>query len=141
MTEKKHYKLKGHGTFVVREGWISKALFYIKNDNLIFREKRAADVLGVGANMGQAIRYWLKACELMKETTSYGAKLTKIGELIYKHDPYLEDIFSIWILHCNLVRNIELATSWNLFFNNCEALEIAKQKNKKCNFFKAFEID
>lgn len=28
-----------------------------------------------------------------------------------------------------------------MFFNNCEALEIAKRRNKECRFFKPFEID
>ena len=122
------YRLKGHGTFVIREGWISKALYYVSKDNSIFKNKQAADVLGVGNNMAQSIRYWLKATELMKESSVSGAKLTPLGEMIYKNDPYLEDIFSLWIMHSNLVRNKEVATSWYLFFNRCEAEEYVKDE-------------
>lgn len=121
-------RLKGHGSFVIREGWLSKALDLVRKDNTIFREKRAADLLGVGNNMGQSIRYWLKACGLMNETSSKGAVLTSLGKLIYENDPYFEDIFSIWILHCNLVMNKEAATSWYLFFNKCEVDEHTKEE-------------
>lgn len=121
-------KLKGHGSFVVREGWLSKAMDYVEKDNTIFREKRAADAFGVGNNMGQAIRFWLKATGLMSESTARGAQLTELGKKIHKHDPYLEDVFSIWLLHCNIVMNKELATSWYLFYNSCDIDELTKEE-------------
>lgn len=126
--EENKCRLKGHGTFIVREGWINKALDYVSKDNTIFREKRAADAFGVGNNMGQAIRYWMKACGLMTETSANGAHLTDIGKLIHEKDPYLEDMFSIWLMHCNLVWNNEIATAWYLFFNKCEVDECSKDE-------------
>ena len=129
MTVKKvKYKLKGHGSFVIREGWLNKGLYYISEDRSLFREKKAADRLGVGNNMAQAIRYWLKACGIVEETSKEGAKLTNLGKIIYENDPYFEEIFTWWILHCNLVMNKELATTWYLFFYECEVDEYTREE-------------
>ncbi|MDD5936766.1 MAG: DUF4007 family protein [Clostridiales bacterium] len=122
------YKLKGHGSFGIREGWLNKGLRCIKNDALVFRDKKAADMLGVGSNMAQSIRYWLKAFKLMEETTKDGAKLTKLGQIIEKEDPYFEDIFTLWILHYNLVTHYEMATSWNLLFNKCDVDDYSREE-------------
>ena len=47
----------------------------------------------------------------MEEPPKEGAKLTDIGQIIFKEDKYLEDIFSLWIFHINLAGNEKLATS------------------------------
>lgn len=125
---KNKYKLKGHGSFIIREGWLNKALYYVNSDPMIFRNKKAADMLGVGNNMAQSIRYWLKACGLIEEKAISGARLTTIGETIFNKDPYFEDIFTLWILHYNLVINKEMATVWYLFFNKCDAEENSREE-------------
>lgn len=122
------YKLKGHGSFGVREGWLNKGLKCINDNPLIFRDKKAADMLGVGANMAQAIRYWLKAFNLMSESTAKGAELSPLGKIIIKEDPYFEDILTLWILHYNLVSNEDVATTWYLFFNKCDAEEYTRDE-------------
>lgn len=127
------YRLKGHGSFALREGWLYKGMKAVNSDPLIFRRKLkkdecdiinnkpVADVLGVGNNMATSIRFWLKACNLMKESTANGAELTSLGRLILEYDPYLDDMFTLWILHSNLVMNSKDATVWYLFFNLCDA--------------------
>ena len=138
--KKKTYRLKGHGSFVLRNGWIFKGLNAVDRDPFIFRKKLkkdegdifdnipAADILGVGNNMASSIRYWMKACELMQESTARGAELTRLGRIIKEHDPYLNDIFTVWILHCYLVLNEREATSWFLFFNYCEAESYTREE-------------
>ena len=113
----KSYRLKGHESFIPREGWISKGLSAVKEDPKLFGAASGADALGVGTNMAKSIRYWLKTAELITEHQKNGALLTPVGEVIYKYDPYLEDAFSLWIIHINIVRNYAQATSWNVFFN------------------------
>lgn len=134
------FRLKGHGSFTIREGWIHKGLTAVNENPSLFRKKKiedikdvlanrtSADILGVGSNMAQAIRYWLKVCGLMEENTTHGAKLSNIGKLILAYDPYIEDIFTLWIMHCNLVMDNEGATSWFLFFNMCEAEEYTRDE-------------
>jgi hypothetical protein len=49
------------------------------------------DVLGIGANMVKALRYWLTATKLTEEPRS-GKKrqdLTEIGQVIFDNDAYL----------------------------------------------------
>jgi len=129
MADKKvKFRLKGHASFVLREGWINKGIRAVYEDNNLFREKRSADVLGVGNNMVQSIRYWLKACNIIKEVPTIGAELTEFGDLIRQYDPCLEELFTIWILHCNLACNKDLATTWYLFFNCCEVEELTRDE-------------
>lgn len=113
----KKYKLKGHETFCIREGWLSKGMEAVEQNPKVFLEKRAADELGVGANMAKSIRYWLKATGLTREKVGQGALLTEFGRIVYEKDPYLEEIFTLWCLHINLALNQEIATSWYFFFN------------------------
>ena len=112
------YKLKGHESFVIRDGWLTKGMKAVASDNRYYKINSGADVLGVGTNMAKSIRYWLKAAELVTDTASKGINFTELGRIIYKYDPYLEDRFSLWIIHANIAANYELATSWNLFFND-----------------------
>ena len=120
------YKLKGHETFCIREGWLSKGMEAVEKNPRVFLENSAADELGVGANMAKAIRYWLKATGLTKEKIGQGASLTEFGRIIYENDPYLEEIFTLWCLHINLVLNQELATSWYFFFTSFMQEEFKK---------------
>ena len=111
------YKIKGHESFAIRDGWLTKGMSTIKKDNRVFKVNAGADALGVGTNMAKSIRYWLKAANLVTDSSAKGVSLTELGEAIFENDPYLEDVFSLWIIHINIAANIRLATSWNLFFN------------------------
>lgn len=122
------YKFKGHEKFVLRDGWVNKGITLVNEDSKIFQNKNAAVLLGVGNNMVKSIRYWLKAMKLTKESSKYGTTLTELGRIILKYDRYLEDDFTLWLLHINLVRNREMATAWNLFFNKCDILELNRKE-------------
>lgn len=111
------YRLKGHESFILREGWITKALFAVQRDPMLFTISAGADALGVGTNMAKAIRYWMRTAGLIEENQVQGVHLTELGNTILQYDPYLEDIFTLWIIHINIVTNYKMATSWNLFFN------------------------
>lgn len=128
MTEKNKYRFKGHETFVLREGWLNKGLSEVDRDGKVFSENYGADVLGVGPNMAKAIRYWLRAAELSEEGMKSGVKLTEMGKLILECDPYIEDMFTLWIIHCRIVANIEQVTAWNLFFNRFSYEEFEKEQ-------------
>ena len=111
------YKIKGHESFAIRDGWLTKGMSAIKKDNRVFKVNSGADALGVGTNMAKSIRYWLKAANLVTDSSAKGVNLTELGEAVFENDPYLEDLFSLWIIHINIAANTKLATSWNLFFN------------------------
>ena len=107
------HRLKGHESFIPREGWITKALFAIQRDPMLFTVASGADALGVGTNMAKSIRYWMRTAGLTDETQNHGVYLTELGRAIAQYDPYLEDIFSLWIIHINIVTNYKMSTSWS----------------------------
>ena len=113
----KEYRLKGHESFILRDGWLTKGLRAVSQDSKVFSKFSGADALGVGTNMAKAIRYWLRAAGLVNDTPKV-VTLTGLGETLFEHDPYFEDTFSLWLVHSNIARNSAQATSWNIFFND-----------------------
>ena len=111
------FKLKGHESFILRDGWLTKGLRAVTSNNRVFSENSGADALGVGTNMAKAIRYWMRTAGLSKFSASKQEELTELGKLLLDNDVYFEDLFSLAVVHANIVSNFEAATSWNLFFN------------------------
>lgn len=121
-------KLKGHEKFPLREGWLNKGICGVNKNAKIFSGNDGADILGVGTNMVKSIRYWMQCFKLIEESPKDGAKLSDIGKLIEKYDLYLEDYFSLWVLHSIMSKNDDRATTWYLFFNKCGAEEFRKEE-------------
>lgn len=118
-----------HETFALRYSWLSKGFHALSNDPSIFESEDATIELGVGKNMVQAIRFWLRACKMMHPTKS---ETTSLGHLILDEysgfDPYLEDEATIWLIHWLLTTNPELATSFYWFFNKFHKPEFTSQE-------------
>lgn len=117
LADKMKTRFKGHESFILREGWLNKGLTEVNNNPKVFSNNFGADDLGVGPNMAKSIRYWMRCAELTEEIPREGVLLTDLGKVLFEKDAYLEQDFSLWLVHCNIVRNYEMATSWNLFFN------------------------
>lgn len=122
-TDKVKIKLQGHEKFALREGWISKALMILPNNPDAFALKNASDLFGIGSNMVKSLRYWMRALGL---TNSSGNELTEIGKIIAENDPYIENPFTLWIMHSYIAKNIEYATTWYMYFNKCDATDLDK---------------
>lgn len=120
-------KFRGHETFPIRKGWLNKGIKNVISNPSVFinKENNPMDVLGVGANMVKSLRYWLQAANLTSEPNSgkHNQSLTELGKLIYKNDPYFEEIGSLWLVHYSLATNEEFATSWYIFFNEFDFSE------------------
>lgn len=121
-------KLQGHEKFSLREGWLSKGLIMVEKNPQAFQGKNGPDIFGIGNNMVKSLRYWMKAFGLMEEKTLKGASLTSFGELIFNNDKYFEDIFTIWLLHSHIVKKIDEATSWYMFFNRMDVEDYEKEQ-------------
>lgn len=131
-------KFRAHDTFFIRKGWLSKGMRHVKKsaDVFVSCEENPMDVLGLGANMVKALRYWLQAVGLTYEPTT-GKRIqsfTELGELIYKYDPYCEERGTLWFLQYRLASNIDLATAWYFFFN-----EFSMQEFTRDNFVTALK--
>lgn len=114
-------KYRAHDTFFIRKGWLNKGMKHIniKPDVFVDKEENPMDVLGIGSNMVKALRYWMQATGISKEPSS-GKRFqsfTKIGELIFENDKYIEELGTLLILQYKLAINKEDATSWYYFFN------------------------
>ena len=119
-----------HETFSLRYSWLSKGFHALKKKPTLFDSDDAVVDLGVGRNMVSAIRYWLRACQLV--TPAKPDRPQDIGNLIFDAkegvDPYLEDEATIWLVHWLLATNAELATSWYWFFNKFHKPEFTGQE-------------
>ncbi len=124
-------KFRAHDTFFIRKGWISKGMRYVdKSQGEVFIDKKEnpMDVLGIGANMVKALRYWLQAIGITEEPNS-GKRIqtfTEFGQLVFKHDKYIEELGTLYLLHYKLASNQKLATSWYFFFNELGLSDFTK---------------
>lgn len=125
------YTFARHETFHIRTGWLRKGLNAINKNNHIFLETiEAMEELGLGKNMINSLRYWLVATELTEETYSGNYKIQKpkeLAKIIMEYDEYFEDPATYWLIHFNLVRNKEMATTWFWFFNYFNYMEFDKE--------------
>lgn len=137
-------KLQRHEKFALRDGWINKGLLILSDDkgdfydsyyesrqdrHFAFIRKNAPDVFGMGNNMVKSLRFWMRACGLLDERGgNAGTYLSKIGEVIAEYDLYLENPYTLWVLHSMLVKNFKEATSWNVFFNKCNVNEVTRSQ-------------
>lgn len=120
-------KLKGHEKFILREGWLTKGMLAVRDNSKVFSGDKGSDALGVGTNMVKAIRYYLQAFSLVNESPSKGTVLNDIGNIIVTYDPYIEDYFTLCVLHSLIAENEERATTWYLLFNQKEIVEFTKE--------------
>lgn len=119
-------KMKRHESFSIREGWLAKGIKAVKNDGKVFSSPFATDILGIGTNMVKSLKYWMCATCLMEEKNRK-FELSEFGKLIDRYDPYLENIFSWWLIHLKMILNIQDSYIYNIFFNKCVAKTFSKR--------------
>ncbi len=109
-------RLKRHESFVIREGWIEKAISAFDSDNkkLLFGKAEGVKTLGIGANMVKSLRFWLIASGIINDKN----ELTSFGKAIRKYDRYLERDFTLWMIQANLATNYEDLPVFNIIFNS-----------------------
>lgn len=123
-------KFRAHDTFFIRKGWLSKGMKYvhIKPDVFVAKDENPMDVLGIGANMVKALRYWLQAVGLTEEPNS-GKRVqtfTRLGKSIFDNDRYIEELGTLYLLHYRLSSNKTDATAWYYFFNEFNMSEFSR---------------
>lgn len=125
-------KFRAHETFFIRKGWLSKGMRAIRENPLAFmsyEDYNPMDALGLGSNMVKSLRYWMQATEIASEPHSgkrFQSLTADFGEIVYREDPYLEEMGTLWAIHCNLACNKQLATSWFFFFNRFNVKRFTK---------------
>lgn len=106
-------KIGGHETFAPRPGWLTKGMTMLAEEGVVFQEPPTADRLGVGRNMAKAIGWWLLAFGLAERPARTGPlALSELARAVLEHDPYLERIGSLWLLHATAMARGETALPW-----------------------------
>lgn len=131
MGSKNTVRFRGHESFIIREGWLNKGLYEVSRNPKVFFNNYGADDLGVGPNMAKAIRYWMRCSGFLDEKKKTEITLSSLGKMILDKDPYFEDLFSLWIVHCNIVRDDNQATAWEIFFNEFDYEEFTREEMEK----------
>lgn len=119
-----------HESFPLRYGWLTKGFHAFEKDANIFSNPDSIVTLGVGKNMVNSIRHWLRAARLI-EITPDKKETTPLGKAILSEDgwdPYLEDEATIWLIHWLLATNPVHATAWYWFFNRFHKPEFASRE-------------
>lgn len=124
-------KFRAHDTFFIRKGWLSKGMEQVvkKPDLFVDKNENPMDVLGIGSNMVKALRYWLQAVNLTKESTK-GKRiqnLTEFGKMVYENDEYIEELGTLYLLQYKLAIQKENATAWYFFFNELTMSEFTRE--------------
>lgn len=108
------YIFSGHESFPCKSLWLKKGYDFVVAGNQ-FSSPQAVMELGVGKNMVASIRYWLKAFNIIEPT----GEISWLGKYLFDEgsgkDKYIEDLGTIWILHFNIINNLE-ATIYNWLF-------------------------
>lgn len=91
---------------------VSKLLMEFTNTPKLSRNE-VMERLGVGNQKAEAMITWLGMIGLRDNKSR---ELTPLGELLLEHDPYFEDINTLWLLHYQLASNPD-AEVWYLLTN------------------------
>lgn len=124
-------KFRGHETFAIRKGWLSKGMKYVSKSEDVFISKveNPMDVLGIGSNMVKSLRYWLPAVGLTQEATTgrRAQTFTEFGTCVCANDKYMEELGTLFLIHYKLASNRDGATSWYYFFNEFNMSEFSSE--------------
>ena len=131
------YTFSGHDSFQCRQLWLKKGYDFVK-EGQSFNSEDAVVQLGVGKNMVSAIRYWMKAFNVIDSKdnpTDFG---TKLFDEETGYDPYLEDEASLWLLHYQLVKT-GLASIYSIIFNEFRKEKLFFTKETFLNYLKRIQ--
>jgi hypothetical protein len=133
MESKPKYTFSGHDSFQCRQFWLKKGFDYVMKGKS-FNDEDAVVELGVGKNMVNSIRFWMRAFDLI----SNGDIVTEFATRLFSddgYDPYLEDEASLWLLHYQLIKK-GYASTYSFIFNELRKEKIEFTKDNYISFIK-----
>lgn len=133
-TDRIKYTFSGHDSFHCRQLWLKKGFDFVQ-EGQSFNSEDAVVKLGVGKNMVSAIRYWLKAFNIIDSKDNPTKFGTKLFDTENGYDPFLEDEASLWLLHYQLVKT-GLASIYNIIFNEFRKEKILFKEDIFLNYLK-----
>lgn len=117
-----------HQSFYLRDRWLGKAIRSIETNPSFFFEKDAFEKIGLGKNMVQSLRHWIKAIGIVDEDRIKKVHtLTPLGKLIKKYDITLKYVATAAILHYEITKQDEPSTAWYWFFNELKDTQVSRE--------------
>lgn len=126
------FRFSGHETFPCRYAWLPKAIGVITESPDLFADDEKAMVeLGLGKNMVRATRFWVQATGMASvEKRSGSYRVTDLGQQVLGrkgHDPFLEDLRTLWLIHWQLSTHVEEPLfAWDFLLNRWPHPELSK---------------
>lgn len=123
----------GHESFQCRHLWLKKGYDFVTKKKS-FNDEDAVVELGVGKNMVNSIRFWMKSFNLLttnEELTDFAHKLFSDDG----YDPYMEDEGTLWLLHYQLVKK-GFASTYSIVFNELRREKIEFTKDNFISYIK-----
>lgn len=131
------YTFSGHDSFHCRQLWLKKGFDFVQ-EGQSFNSEDAVVKLGVGKNMVSAIRYWLKAFNIIDNKDNPTEFGTKLFDTLNGYDPFLEDEASLWLLHYQLIKT-GLASIYSIIFNEFRKEKILFKDDVFLNYLKRIQ--
>lgn len=128
-------KFSGHDSFHCRNLWLKKGFDFLYVGNQFTKDSGIE--LGVGRNMVEAIKHWLRSFDVIDGE----GRINSWSQRVFSDegwDPYLEDEASLWLLHFQLIRR-EYASIYPILFTDLRKLKPDFSKNHFVN--RVLEID
>jgi len=129
----------GHETFHCKNLWLKKGYDFVANRGKFTDE--ACIELGVGRNMVNSIRFWLKAFNIIDDKTE---EITEIADFIFGNnqgkDKYIEDETTLWLLHYLLITN-DYSSIYSIIFNDFRKVKPEFDKSNFSFYMKGLGID
>jgi len=124
-------RFSGHETFPCRYAWLPKAYRAIRKDPKLLADDDAAMVeMGIGKNMVRAARFWVQAMGVSVQNNDGVHQLTAFGKALLGprgHDPFLEDVRTLWLLHWQLCSHVEHPLfAWDYMLNRWPQSEFTR---------------
>ena len=89
-------KFRAHDTFFIRKGWLSKGMRNVVANRDVFvtkdKQRNPMDVLGIGANMVKALRYWLPVVGLTEENKIVSDSLISVPDELNNRFSSIKDL-------------------------------------------------
>ncbi len=127
-------KFSGHESFYCKSFWLKKGYdFVCEGKN--FNDENAVIDLGVGKNMVSAIKFWLKAFDIIDDNS----KPSEFGNKFFSnsgYDPFIENINTLWLLHYYLVTK-EYSSIYSLIFNEFRKERFEFKKDNLLQYIKS----
>jgi hypothetical protein len=115
-----------HQSFYLRINWLRKALKHMDDGKFLYNVK-APELLGLGKNMVQSLRYWVGATDVVSVEKNH-MTVTDFGRLLNDYDKFIEIHDTASIVHYHLVDEQEPSTTWYWYYNHCNRKIATKEE-------------